>query len=516
MRSKWAQLMVGSATLAPTVFGAILLLVFITCARSAVAQSPATRLPTLAELTNGWNTLTPGGETSCAVDPNYRFFVRRAAPDRLLVFFEGGGACMDGRTCDPDAGPTLDGGPTFKATANVAPPPRGGIFDLDHPHNPFAEYSMVFVSYCTGDLHLGARDTTYTNEDARGTRQFLIKHRGQVNAMTALQWIYANFAAPRDIFVTGTSAGGYATPFYASLLARHYPRSRVAGLGDAAGALRVPGSAEPRRRQAMAERSPWGLPEVLRRHSGWEQYQAGPGIVDLNVTAAGAAPGLGLFQLDHAHDRQQRLRYFIHFGDPNPEVFAALRANRRDISAAVPRFRWFTAGGPDHGIMFHARFYSYNTEGHRLRDWVAAIAAGEKVQTVECTECSRPGLQFSEFDVQLLDRAIALLSAPGAWLAPATSQPCAQQRTGPYSLTCAIQVANLELTGQTAAGYGLPAAFLDVIYTVAARMGNPMMTPQEPAAMLRAYNNRPGATAQEMIRLLREVRDRVLASRQAR
>ena len=260
-----------------------------------------------------------------------------------------------------------------------------------------------------------------------------------------------------------------------------------------------------------------GCRNVVRRHSGWERFlPVLPGIVDLYRTAASAAPGLGLFQLDHAHDRQQRLRYRIHFGDPDPDVFAALRANRQDISAAVPRFRWFTTGGPDHGIMFTSRFYAYNTEGHRLRDWVAAIAAGEMVKNVECTKCSRPGLQFSDFDVQLLDRAIALLSAPDAWLAQATSQPCTQQRNGPYSFTCAIQVAHLQLTGQTAPGSGLPAAFLDVIFTVAGRMGDPMMTSQAPAAVLRAYNNRPGATAQEIIGLLHEVRDRVLASRKAR
>jgi hypothetical protein len=501
--------------------GALLLSVLIIGLRPAAAQQPATQLPTFTELKKGWNTLTPGGETSCAFDPSYRFFVRRAAADRLLVFFQGGGACMDGRTCDPDAGPTIDGGPAFKPTANVAPPPQSGIFDLAHPDNPFAGYSMVFVPCCTGDLHLGARDTTYRIEDARGTRQFLVKHRGQVNAMSALEWTYANFPAPSEIFVTGTSAGGYATPFYASVMARHYPRARVAGLGDAAGALRGPGSAQTDRRQDIAERglrvgSTWGLPEVLRRHSGWEQYQGGPGIVDLYLSAAGAAPSLGLFQLDHAYDREQRMRYFIHFGEPDAEVFAALRANRREIGAAVPRFRWFTAGGPDHGLMPDARFYSYNTEGHRLRDWVAAIAGGDVISNVECTECSRPGLQFSDFDVQLLDRAIALLSGPNAWLAHATPQPCAEQRTGPYSLTCAIQVAHLQLTGRTAPGYGLPAAFLDVIFTVAARMDNPMLTGQTPATLLRAYNNRPGATAQEMIGVLREVRDRALASRKAR
>jgi len=40
-----------------------------------------------------------------------------------------------------------------------------------------------------------------------------------------------------------------------------------------------------------------------------------------------------------------------------------------------------------------------------------------------------------------------------------------------------------------------------------------MMMRQEPAAMLRAYNNRAAATAQEIVQLLRDVRKRVLSSR---
>jgi hypothetical protein len=490
---------------------ALLLVVLATSVGPVAAKPQPTLLPTFAELKEGWNTLTPRGETSCAVDPDYRFFVRRAATDRVLVYFEGGGACSDGKSCDPDAATTPDGGRTYKAAATTAPPPPRGIFDLAHPDNPFSEYSIVYVPYCTGDVHLGARDTTYPIEDARGRRQLLIKHRGQLNAMATLQWMYGNIPAPREIFVTGTSAGGYATPFYASVLARQYPRSRVAGLSDAAGALRVPDRTPDQR--PLPEGGSWGVPEVLRRHSGWEQFDARRGIVGLSIAAANAAPQLGLFQLDHAYDRQQRQRHLIHLGQPDADVFASLQANRRDISMAVPRLRWFTAGGPDHGIMNDARFYSYSSDGSRLRDWVAAIAAGKMVENVQCRECSRPGLQFSDFDVQLLDRAIALLSAPDAWLAQATSQPCAAQLAGPYSLTCAIQVAHLQLTGQTAPGYGLPAAFLDVIATVAARMGDPMMMRQEPAAMLRAYNNRAAATAQEIVQLLRDVRKRVLSSR---
>ena len=32
-----------------------------------------------------------------------------------------------------------------------------GIFNLEHPDNPFAAYDMVVIPYCTGDVHLGTR-----------------------------------------------------------------------------------------------------------------------------------------------------------------------------------------------------------------------------------------------------------------------------------------------------------------------------------------------------------------------
>jgi hypothetical protein len=61
-----------------------------------------------------------------------------------------------------------------------------GIFEQANPANPFSEYSAVHVRYCTGDIHLGDRDATYTIHDDKGeSRQFKIHHRGQVNAILA-------------------------------------------------------------------------------------------------------------------------------------------------------------------------------------------------------------------------------------------------------------------------------------------------------------------------------------------
>ena len=73
------------------------------CAVPASAQDPpranAAALPGLSELRTGWNVLRPGGETKCAKGGEYAFSVRPGASDKLLVWFEGGGACWRGEQC---------------------------------------------------------------------------------------------------------------------------------------------------------------------------------------------------------------------------------------------------------------------------------------------------------------------------------------------------------------------------------------------------------------------------------
>ena len=32
-----------------------------------------------------------------------------------------------------------------------------GVFDLDNPDNPVRDWTMVFMPYCTGDVHAGTR-----------------------------------------------------------------------------------------------------------------------------------------------------------------------------------------------------------------------------------------------------------------------------------------------------------------------------------------------------------------------
>jgi hypothetical protein len=365
---------------------------------------------------------------------------------------------------------------------------------------------MVVVSYCTGDVHLGDQDTTYIIQDERGSRQLTIRHRGQVNAMSALDWIHANFDAPRQIVVAGGSAGSIATPFYANLIAQHYRQARVIGLADDGGAFQ--GLVRPG--VSLGPRN-WGMPEVLQRHPGWERA-IGPAIVDLNINAARTAANLELYHVDHAYDIAQRSR-LAREGTVDPDVLSLLRSTNRAIHERVPAYRSFTLGGSHHQTLYTAMFHAYMTGRHRFRDWITAIVAGDTVPTVDCDECRRSEFAYAATDVEVIERAIELLSAPGAWSAQDPLQgPCRQLGPGRYSLRCGLWAAIQEVTGERPPMQHAPPAAWDVMYTVAGRMaGAPVVNQVSQVELLRVYNNRSGMTLAEILAVLHESRDRIRA-----
>jgi hypothetical protein len=59
-------------------------------------------------------------------------------------------------------------------------------------------------------------------------------------------------------------------------------------------------------RQAEADPGQWGIPDVLRRHPGWDEFQDFPRVEHLYIIAARSTPNLRLYQFDHAHDERQR------------------------------------------------------------------------------------------------------------------------------------------------------------------------------------------------------------------
>ena len=132
------------------------------------------------------------------------------------------GACWDILSC---GGSVLTG-----AICSTSPPDdlngfSGGFADLTNPNNPFRDWHIVFVSYCTCDIHFGDATQDYGN--------VTVQHKGYHNAKVAEKWAREHFLNPEEVFVTGSSAGAYGAWFNGPLLHEVWPASQIHVLADA-------------------------------------------------------------------------------------------------------------------------------------------------------------------------------------------------------------------------------------------------------------------------------------------
>jgi len=153
----------------------------------------------------------------------------------VVIYFLGGGACWDEQTCIVDGrAANLD---TFNATtfalATLLAFPNTPL-DRALPGNPFKDASLIFVPYCTGDLHAGTTVNTY------GTR--IIHHAGAPNVTAFLRRLTPTFPGARRIFVTGSSAGGYGAQINYARFVEAFPDAEVHMLADSAQAVQPSGT----------------------------------------------------------------------------------------------------------------------------------------------------------------------------------------------------------------------------------------------------------------------------------
>eukprot|EP00746_Dinoflagellata_sp_MGD_P158420 gnl/MRDRNA2_/MRDRNA2_86466_c0_seq1.p1 gnl/MRDRNA2_/MRDRNA2_86466_c0~~gnl/MRDRNA2_/MRDRNA2_86466_c0_seq1.p1 ORF type:complete len:657 (+),score=105.70 gnl/MRDRNA2_/MRDRNA2_86466_c0_seq1:289-1971(+) len=156
---------------------------------------------------------------------------------KLYVEFMGGGACFDRPTCAQSAwgSEVQEGTPGYISnldllmTVEVAMDRNCGVVpfgmgNLCNRRNPLKGYSLVYIPYCTGDLHAGNNEYDY-----EGT---MIHHQGAKNTHAVLQWVYEAFPNPEIIVALGGSAGGLGASIWGPVLAEHYSRARVYVLAD--------------------------------------------------------------------------------------------------------------------------------------------------------------------------------------------------------------------------------------------------------------------------------------------
>ena len=322
---------------------------------------------TASDIAAGWERIMPGGDCQCSDGSEFIFWVREANPDKVLFYLQDGGVCFSAGTCAPDSD-------LYNTTIGEGPIVAGGIFDLADERNPFADYSIVYVPYCTGDAHLG----NITTEYAPG---LTVHHKGYVNGTAALDFIAAALPDSSEVVVVGESAGSIAAPLYAGLVSDRLPDARITVLADGSGSY----PDAPRVNEIIAA---WGfgtiIPPWLASASSTADQWSLPGLF---IQSGRHEPEIVFARHDYAYDEQQQ-RWYPIAGIPATDLLSLIDANETQIEAAGVNLVSYIAPGDEHTTLSDGTFYTEEVNGKPLVDWVTRLVEGEPVEDVHCIDCT--------------------------------------------------------------------------------------------------------------------------------
>jgi len=378
------------------------------------------------------------GQISCEPgDTEYSFFLKKGDTDKLVIFFDGGGACWNANNCInfPTYNPTVNETPDQLAQA-------GGIADFQNPENPFKDWSMVFLPYCTGDVHWGSNEEEYV--DTFGTlgepgSMATIHHRGFDNFQAVLHWLNSYYADPEkskkskkfkktkfkkglkdveQLLVTGSSAGAYGALMAFPYFRESMPKARASLLGDAgSGVLSESFVIEALDSLTSVDTSTWhvrqNLPSWIPGMSNVFSLGANGYPIAIYNLIAGYYPDSHIGQYASAWDLTQI--GFLHisqnindpsvWNNPTPNVVCEFNLRMRNFSYSVAsssaNYRYYIGAGTHHSVLANGDdpnlFYTEASAGDvRFLDWLRGMIAepsddadsiSSQWRNLECEDC---------------------------------------------------------------------------------------------------------------------------------
>jgi Pectinacetylesterase len=317
----------------------------------------------------GWERIAPGGGCRCADSSRYSFYAHRANPNKVVFFLDGGGACWSAATCEPE-------GDNEYQTSVEAPNSGEGVFDVTDERNPFADYSFVFVPYCTADLHVGNAVTEYAPD-------LTVRHKGYVNGSAALDYLIEAFPDVTDLVVIGASAGSVTSSLYAGVASDRLPETTITVFADSSGAY-----PDARALNDILAGRAWGADKAI---PAWSMNAAAtggrwsaPGLV---IQSARHDPDIEFARYDHAYDEDQASHLELAGVSVN-DLLAVIDANERQIEGAGVNLLSYIAPGNDHVVFDNESLYTEIVNDTALIDWVARVLDREQVNDVHCTDCA--------------------------------------------------------------------------------------------------------------------------------
>lgn len=216
---------------------------------------------------SGWTWVDVPGSV-CRDGSGAGYYYRLGKSKSLLIYLNGGGACADPFFCglnpvnvnqDLPIELLIGGAPNLllgpNASRQIAP--EEGMFKRAEPKNPVADWDMIYVPYCTGDIHAGARRDV-TVPGVSGKQQFA----GYTNFGLFLESFGPSFAGADRALLTGSSAGGFGTLMNFDRTQEYFKKWEIELMG-------ISDSGIPMRNQYMAKclqkrwREYWGLNDIL-------------------------------------------------------------------------------------------------------------------------------------------------------------------------------------------------------------------------------------------------------------
>lgn len=301
--------------------------------------------------------------TQCGDGTATGIAVNRASAEdaSVLVFLDGGGACWQ------DAGDFTCGEGTARAgpygAAQLADALLTGLDDrtiLDRTvaGTPFAGATLVYVPYCTGDVHWGESAPTYPGG--------VWRHAGARNLELDVAWMRANLRAPEKLVVAGSSAGGFGAFLAHDLARKAWPHAR-GYLVDDSGPLLL-GDDVP-----AADRSAWYASWNLDATLGELCGAACEGDLSQAIVALQARwPGDRIALVSSLQD--VTARGFLGYATGDDYQAALLRLV--DLRFSGGDAHAFLVPGTGHGLL--GGVGSQNADGTSLSDWLRQMTDDER------------------------------------------------------------------------------------------------------------------------------------------
>ncbi len=312
------------------------------------AASPGVDAKVITAPANQWTWIEMPG-TTCANGTPAGFGINfpPAPSGDMLVYFEGGGACWDDNTCF-----------TLKTSVNIETTYTAATFATDigtapadrSAGNVFGQATLVWIPYCTGDLHAGIATRDY----AAG---HTVHHTGGTNTQAFVDALHATLPGLTRIWVSGSSAGGYGATFNQHRFATAWPSVDIHVLQDSSPFVPV-----------LAAYQTWQTAWTLQFPPGCTGCGTDfPKVID---TIATAHPGarIGLLTWDDDAVIKQYFGYTGSLVDATNTLLAN-QYGRANTHA-------FVLAGTNHTMLGSAGTLS-TPGGVKLADWITQWAKGD-------------------------------------------------------------------------------------------------------------------------------------------